>query len=87
MKWSLKVQQNILLSFVSEFSIKTELNPSYSPNKCPSDTFDGKSTCFCEDHCSWNVCRLGKPTNYCSTNLRNPWGWDSSRKHWVIQGI
>ena len=71
---------------ISGFSILPELIPNHFNSECPKGTLDGKSSCFCEDHCSWNVCRLSKPSKYCGTSLRNPWSWDTSRNHWVAQG-
>ena len=56
-------------------------------------TYEGKSTCFCEDHCSWNLCRLDQPNQNClrklSTTLQNnvTWKWNSNENYWVAQGI
>ena len=55
---------------------------------CPNDTFDGLSTCFCEDHCSWEVCRLINPPYNCISNIQGKvvWAWDTIGETWVAQG-
>ena len=63
------------------------------PDGCPEGTYEGKSTCFCEDHCSWNLCRLDQPNQNClrklSKTLQNnvTWKWNLNEKYWVAQGI
>ena len=51
---------------------------------CPKGTIDGFTTCFCEDHCSWNVCRLKNPPTTCPG--AEIWKWNSLNMYWVAQG-
>ena len=61
--------------------------PSGSRPRCPDGTFDGQNTCFCEDHCSWETCRLQKPPHSCLSGTREAvWAWDAERYAWVAQG-
>ena len=64
------------------------------PSKgCPRGTIDGVFTCFCEDHCSWDMCRLNEPPELCLENTFSScdscssWEWDSIRNYWTAQGI
>ena len=50
---------------------------------CPKGTIDGITTCFCEDHCSWNVCRLKHPPINCPMVMS--WRWYSEGMHWMAQ--
>ena len=50
---------------------------------CPKGTIDGISTCFCEDHCSWHVCRLANPPMDCPKVVS--WQMDSTLNYWVAQ--
>ena len=55
---------------------------------CPNGTFHGLHTCFCEDHCSWQACRLLDPPHNClsSFNTDVVWAWDFDQMYWVAQG-
>ena len=57
--------------------------PTPQADGCPPGTFDGNSTCFCEDHCSWSVCRLDQPPINCPR--ADWWSWDARRMHYVAQ--
>ena len=56
-------------------------------NGCPINTIDGIDTCFCEDHCSWNKCRLAKPPIQCLGNTVYEWKWNSAGNHWTAKGL
>ena len=79
---------NIAVNQVNPYRI-----PPIPSDGCPEGTFDGISTCFCEDHCSWNMCRLNHPPGNCLKRLSMTmvnnvtWQWDSKEKYWVAQGI
>ena len=49
---------------------------------CPIGTFDGISTCFCEDHCSWEICKLDKAPSSCLPDKNFHWSWDSESLYW-----
>ena len=55
---------------------------------CPPGTFKGINTCFCEDHCSWEICRLINPPNGCLSRIETEayWLWDNNEDVWVAQG-
>ena len=48
----------------------------------------GFLTCNCEDHCSWEACRLTNPPHNCISSMKKDtvWAWDSIKKFWVAQG-
>ena len=56
---------------------------------CPEGTYDGMTTCFCEDHCSWEACRLLAPPFNCLSSMNGGaiWAWNSSKKFWFALGI
>ena len=60
------------------------LIPSRPSTGCPSGTIDGMTTCFCEDHCSWNVCRMSDPPIFCPSV--ESWKWNPLGRYWVAQG-
>ena len=41
--------------------------------------------CVCEDHCSWEMCNLAHPPQYCLRNTGSNWNWDSHSDTWVAQ--
>ena len=52
---------------------------------CTGNDCSHPEKCFCEEHCSWDKCRLFKyPTN-CLKNVRSGWIWDSVQNFWVAQ--
>ena len=53
------------------------------PSGCPNGTLEGLTTCFCEDHCSWERCRLETPPYDCLPRTNTAWVWDSKKKYWV----
>ena len=61
--------------------------PRPTANGCPKGTFSNLQTCFCEDHCSWETCRLLNPPQNCLSSMDNTaWAWDSIHDAWVAQG-
>ena len=59
------------------------LIPRRQKDGCPQGTFDGISTCFCEDHCRWNLCRLDRPPSDCPKVSR--WRLNSEGTYYVAQ--
>ena len=53
---------------------------------CPSGTHESLHTCFCEDHCSWEICRLRNPPKKCFSSQAK-WAWDAVISAWVALGI
>ena len=56
-------------------------------NGCPTNTIDGVTTCYCEDHCSWSRCRLEVPPEECLENTLSTWKWNHMKNQWTAQGI
>ena len=55
---------------------------------CPPGTFNGIDTCFCEDHCSWETCRLMYPPSNCISSISPEivWARDEIKDSWVAVG-
>ena len=62
---------------ISEEAIQIDLIPQRPNSGCPMGTFDSVSTCYCEDHCSWESCKLFHPPQYCLEHMNGDavWGW------------
>ena len=43
------------------------------------------STCTCQDHCRWDICRLADPPNECLFGTGGNWIWASREKTWIAQ--
>ena len=73
---------------VTEQSINREMIPRPNATGCPVGTFNSLYTCFCEDHCSWETCRLSHPPQNCLSKIIGEavWAWDSGSDAWVAQG-
>ena len=70
------------------------LIPERPKGGCPSRTYgcmDGdctaqqKQNCFCEEHCSWQICRLDRGPDQCLEEVKSSWTWDSNKLYWVAQ--
>ena len=66
--------------------------PSKNEDGCPIGTYGctGKTcynieTCFCEEHCSWERCRILDAPDDCLTSVNGKWKWNSKKIHWVAQ--
>ena len=62
------------------------------PIECPSNTYgcSGDScnrpqSCFCEEHCSWEICRLVEYPEMCLKDVNSFWNWDATKLGWVAQ--
>lgn len=66
-----------------------EMIPKRPDGGCPSGTYNSQHTCFCEDHCNWDTCRLHSPPYNCLSgiNEQTVWAWDGVKSAWVAQGI
>ena len=62
-------------------SFQTKPRPA---SGCPEGTIDGLSSCFCEDHCSWEVCRLDEAPNTCLPE-NFVWVFDTENHLWKSQ--
>ena len=84
------------ICFKTSLSIATEnkkdtkeMIPKRPVKGCPSGTFNGLDTCFCEDHCSWEACWLIDPPSNCLSRIDGEmvWAWNDIKNAWVAQGI
>ena len=42
-------------------------------------------SCFCEEHCSWEICRLVDAPEKCLNDVESFWSWDENKYLWVAQ--
>ena len=42
-------------------------------------------TCLCEDHCTWESCRLYDVPDECLVGTNSTWFWDSIKLTWVAK--
>ena len=89
----------IFLPYYSEGTTIQSLSTEYSPfvpspptNGCPSNTYgctgsncSSPHTCFCEEHCSWEMCRLTQCPEECVRDVKSTWAWNSDKHFWVAQ--
>ena len=68
---------------IVEPNANKSLVPIRPSEGCPEGTIDGITTCFCEDYCSWNICRLKHPPINCPMVMS--WQWYSDGMHWMAQ--
>ena len=78
----------IIIKLIStEKNINESLIPKPPADGCPQGTFNSLNTCYCEDHCSWETCRLLNPPQNCLSDIayESAWTWDSQKNAWVAQ--
>ena len=66
---------------------RLDLEDSECPNGTigyPSGTFY-EPTCYCEEYCRWDICRLQEPPQHCLDAVKSSWVWDSKNRFWVGQ--
>ena len=61
--------------------------PRMSEHGCPknSEHRDELNTCSCEDHCSWDLCRLETPPKSCLSGTNSNWRWNRIKSAWSAQ--
>ena len=52
---------------------------------CTGDDCNYPETCFCEEHCGWERCRLFEKPEECLTKAQSSWIWDLKQNLWVAQ--
>ena len=70
----------------------SNLIPKRHHGECPSNTY-GKSgddytspqNCYCEEHCTWEACRLLDSPEDCVSHVGSFWSWDSKKRFWIAQ--
>ena len=43
--------------------------------------------CTCDEHCSWDLCRLLEPLDDCLRGTNSEWQWDDLKNAYVAQII
>ena len=41
--------------------------------------------CTCNEHCSWDLCRLAEPPKTCLVGTNSEWHWDSLKNGYAAQ--
>ena len=77
---------------LASYSVNIDLIPRPNADRCPSrmhykTSQDINGSCSCEDHCSWDMCRLVVPPMECLMEIYSEWQWDYVKKAWVAQVI
>ena len=57
---------------------KCEVNPAYRTRF---------GVCSCNEHCSWDICRLFEPPDDCIPGANSEWKWDNLKNAYVAQII
>ena len=53
---------------------------------CTKGSIDVGGRCYCEDHCSWERCKLTeKPNDSCVPTAQSKWDWDTENDFWVLK--
>ena len=80
---------------MASYSVNIDLIPRANADGCPVG-WDYKTnqglngSCSCEDHCSWDMCRIAVAPMECLMGTYSAWQWDYVKRAWeaqVIQGI
>ena len=77
---------------VDNGTITTALIPVRPHKRCPEKSFgcsgedcNRPQTCFCEEHCGWEVCRVFEYPEECLTEVKSVWVWNSKKQFWAAQ--
>ena len=76
-------RQSMVINFDTIGPTSPNLLPSRPLRGCPAGTEEGITTCFCQDHCSWAVCRMKNPPENCPKV--ESWIWDYNNMYWTAQ--
>ena len=52
---------------------------------CSGNDCNRPQSCFCEEHCSWETCRLVDSPGRCLKHVESTWIWDAKKHFWVAQ--
>ena len=67
--------------------MKLDIATDRPTNGCPVGTYGCEdvicpNTCFCEEHCSWNSCKLKNPPMSCIFHANSKWEYDHHTHFW-----
>ena len=70
----------------------SNLIPKRHHGECPSNTYGNSGddytspqNCYCEEHCTWEACRLLDSPEDCVRDVGSFWSWDSKKRFWIAQ--
>ena len=74
----------------SQCFMKIEIASEQPSEGCPIGSYGCKAencsnTCFCEDHCSWKMCKLKEqdmPPKSCIAHTDLKWHFDQQKNYW-----
>ena len=71
------------------YSVDIDLIPRANADACPAQLHytAGIGSCNCEDHCSWDLCRLVVAPRDCLMGTYSEWQWDYLKVAWVAQVV
>ena len=77
----------IFNSLVESDIVNIDLIPRQPAEGCYAGSVERLqfSTCACEDHCRWDMCRLKTPSNQCLFGTGGNWIWDFRERAWIAQ--
>ena len=88
--FSIHIPKFIDAKILALYSVNIDLIPRPNSDGCPnrgqyktSQGLDG--SCSCEDHCSWDMCRIAVAPTECLKGTYSEWQWDYVKKAWVAQ--
>ena len=61
--------------------------PRASIDACKATYRARFGVCTCNDHCSWDICRVLEPPDDCLLGTNSEWQWDDLKNAFVAQKI
>ena len=70
----------------------SNLIPKRRHGACFSNTYGNSGNdysspqnCYCEEHCTWEACRLLDGPEDCLRDVGSFWSWDTKKRFWIAQ--
>ena len=72
---------------VKDYVLKVSSIPRSSKTECAiGSKYRGRfGVCTCNEHCSWDLCRLVEPPKDCLLATGSVWQWDNLKNAYVAQ--
>ena len=70
-----------------DYIVEVSLIPRAGNDECKATYRARFGVCTCNDHCSWDICRLLEPPDDCLLGKNSEWKWDSLKNAFVAQII
>ena len=88
------IYANILLLFISpvkDYNQDISLIPRASKENCEiKEAYRARfGVCTCNEHCSWDLCRVLDPPRDCLRETNSEWKWDDLKAYvaQIVKGI